>query len=101
MHYPDQKAAASVLIMLLCHMRGVNVRLRTIVTLSHTVSGHAREETCLKFEQSGIVQTPVLYFVLALCARLNRRPINRIRPTAIYKLCKKTFKRIAKATPQT
>jgi len=39
------------------------------------------------------VQTSVLYFVLALCARLNRRPINRMRPTAIYKLCKKTFKR--------
>jgi len=47
------------------------VRLRTIVTLSHTVSGHARDETCLKFEQSGIIQMPVLYFVLALCTSLN------------------------------
>jgi len=49
-HCREQKAAAFVLrLMRLQQMHRVNVRLKTIVTLSHTVSCHARDETRLKF----------------------------------------------------
>jgi len=51
--------------MLLHDTRSVNVRLRTIVTLSHIVSGHAGDETRLKSGSSN-TSAIILYSPYAL-----------------------------------